>query len=85
VLINGSWFVRELRPLAERAVVLHGHRHIDWIGACAGVRLVSAPSPVMAPAGAARFNILTLAAGAGGRLDLAAPEPVAVDGEAAAG
>jgi hypothetical protein len=85
VLINGSWFVRELRPLAERAVVLHGHRHIDWIGACAGVRLVSAPSPVMAPAGAARFNILTLAAGAGGRLDLAAPEPVAVDGEGAAG
>jgi hypothetical protein len=49
------------------------------------VRLVSAPSPVMAPAGAARFNILTLAAGAGGRLDLAAPEPVAVDGEGAAG
>ena len=26
---------------------MHGHRHIDWIGACGGLRIVSAPSPVM--------------------------------------
>ena len=33
-LINGSWFVRKIKSLAPRAIVMHGHRHIDWIGAC---------------------------------------------------
>jgi hypothetical protein len=28
-------------------VLMHGHRHIDWIGKCAGLMIVSAPSPVM--------------------------------------
>lgn len=75
VLINGSWFVRQLRPLADRIVVVHGHRHLDWSGECAGVRIVSAPSPVMtSPDGAGHFNVLTVAAGDGGRLELAAPE-----------
>jgi hypothetical protein len=48
-LVNGSWFQRILKPYAERIVVMHGHRHVDWIGACAELRVVSAPSPVMAP------------------------------------
>ena len=46
-LINGSWFVRRLEALADRAVVMHGHRHIDWIGACGPLKIISAPSPVM--------------------------------------
>src|SRR5262249_4612614 len=46
-LINGSWFVRKLRPFAQRCIAMHGHRHIDWIGACEGLKIVSAPSPVM--------------------------------------
>jgi hypothetical protein len=46
-LMNGNWFVRRLHPLASRVVVMHGHRHIDWIGECAGLPIVSAPSPVM--------------------------------------
>jgi 3',5'-cyclic AMP phosphodiesterase CpdA len=46
-LINGSWFVRELKSFAHRIAVLHGHRHIDWIGACGQLRIISAPSPVM--------------------------------------
>ena len=46
-LVNGSWFVRKLKPFAERAVVMHGHRHIDWIGACGALKIISAPSPVM--------------------------------------
>lgn len=46
-LINGQWFVRSLVPMARRVVVMHGHRHIDWIGECAGLAIVSAPSPVM--------------------------------------
>ena len=48
-LINGSWFQRVLKPYAERVVVMHGHRHVDWIGACGELKIVSAPSPVMAP------------------------------------
>ena len=26
---------------------MHGHRHIDWIGECGGLVIVSAPSPIM--------------------------------------
>jgi hypothetical protein len=48
-LVNGSWFQRILKPYADRVVVMHGHRHVDWIGACARLKVVSAPSPVMAP------------------------------------
>ena len=48
-LVNGSWFQRVLKPYAERIVVMHGHRHVDWIGACGKLKIVSAPSPVMAP------------------------------------
>jgi hypothetical protein len=46
-LINGNWFIRQLRPMAGRALLMHGHRHIDWIGECMGLLIVSAPSPVM--------------------------------------
>ena len=46
-LVNGNWFVRRLKPLAERIVLWHGHRHVDWIGEYAGLQIVSAPSPVM--------------------------------------
>ncbi|WP_261401684.1 metallophosphoesterase family protein [Chenggangzhangella methanolivorans] len=46
-LINGSWFLRQLKPAAKRLVVMHGHRHIDWTGRCGDLRIVSAPSPVM--------------------------------------
>ena len=35
-LINGSWFVRRLQRFADHAVVMHGHRHVDWIGECGG-------------------------------------------------
>ncbi len=79
-LINGSWFVRQMQGLAGRAVVMHGHRHIDWIGACGGVPIVSAPSPVMAAAGGGEtcFHVHTLFIGADGRLHLAPPERVGV-------
>jgi 3',5'-cyclic AMP phosphodiesterase CpdA len=46
-LVNGSWLVRQLRAAGPRLVVMHGHRHVDWVGACAGLRIISAPSPVM--------------------------------------
>jgi 3',5'-cyclic AMP phosphodiesterase CpdA len=82
-LVNGSWFVRTLKPFAERAVVMHGHRHIDWIGACGALKIISAPSPVMDAADATptRFLIHTLAAGPGGRLCLLPPEKIEIAGE----
>lgn len=46
-LINGSWFLRQLKPAARRLIIMHGHRHIDWTGRCGDLRIVSAPSPVM--------------------------------------
>ena len=48
-LVNGSWFQRILKPYAHRVVIMHGHRHVDWIGACGELKIISAPSPVMAP------------------------------------
>ena len=74
-LINGTWFVRQLQSLGERVVTMHGHRHIDWIGECGSVRIVSAPSPVMEATDdePTCFHIHTLAAGPGGRLCLLHP------------
>ena len=81
-LINGTWFVRQLQSLGERVVTMHGHRHIDWIGACGSVRIVSAPSPVMEATDdePTCFHIHTLATGSGGRLCLAAPERIDIAG-----
>ncbi|MEH2518901.1 hypothetical protein V1279_004474 [Bradyrhizobium sp. AZCC 1610] len=82
-LINGSWFVRRLEALAGRAVVMHGHRHIDWIGACGSLKIISAPSPVMNTTddAATHFYIHTLAAGPDGQLGLMPPQRVEIAGE----
>ena len=76
-LINGSWFQRVLKPYADRVVVMHGHRHIDWIGACGRLRIVSAPSPVMAPQSApTHFYVHALGLGVDGRVTLLSPDRV---------
>ena len=82
-LINGNWFVRKLQPLAGRVIVMHGHRHIDWIGRCAGLRIVSAPSPVMEVTDekTTGFYIHTLSIGPGRELKLLTPEWITVPGE----
>jgi hypothetical protein len=82
-LVNGNWFVRKLKPLAGRVVLMHGHRHIDWIGECGGIPIVSAPSPVMEATDdvATSFYIHTLAVGPDRRLRLLPPQRVTVDGQ----
>ncbi len=81
-LVNGSWFQRVLKPYAPRIVVMHGHRHVDWIGACGALKIVSAPSPVMAPGSAAtHFYVHALTAGPDGRLGLMAPERIDIAAE----
>jgi 3',5'-cyclic AMP phosphodiesterase CpdA len=81
-LINGSWFVRKLRSVAPRAVVMHGHRHIDWIGVCGKLKIISAPSPVMGVKNDAStyFHIHTLTSDPGGQLCLLPAERVEVAG-----
>jgi predicted MPP superfamily phosphohydrolase len=81
-LVNGSWFVRKLMPFAARIVVLHGHRHIDWIGACGAIKILSAPSPVMGATNDApsHFYIHAVAAGPNGQLRLLPPERIEIPG-----
>ena len=43
-LVNASDVLAAIEPYASRTLVLHGHRHWDWIGTCGGVVLCSAPS-----------------------------------------
>ena len=79
-LINGAWFLRVLRPYAARLLVMHGHRHIDWVGGCGKLKLISAPSPVMArPDEATHFHVHSLAAGPDGSIRLFAPQRVDLD------
>ncbi len=76
-LINGSWFQRMLKPYAERVIVMHGHRHVDWIGACGKLKIISAPSPVMAPdSKPTHFYVHALGPGSDGRLALMAPKRI---------
>jgi len=77
-LINGSWFVRDLRRLTDRVVIMHGHRHIDWIGVCGGLPIVSAPSPVMVPKGdrERHFYVQALVASGGRPIRLLPPQRV---------
>jgi hypothetical protein len=81
-LINGSWFVRQLQPLGGRMVAMHGHRHIDWVGECGGVRILSAPSPVMEATNdkPTYFHVHSFAAGLDGRLCLLSPERIEIPG-----
>jgi hypothetical protein len=82
-LINGNWVLRQLKPLAGYAVFMHGHRHIDWMGECAGFPIISAPSPVMGVTDDidTAFYIHSLAIGPDGRLRLLEPERIVVKGE----
>lgn len=82
-LVNGNWFLRRLASMADRAILMHGHRHIDWIGECGGLTIVSAPSPVMESRNddASYFYIHTLEIGADNCLRLRAPQRIDVPGE----
>ena len=82
-LINGSWFIRRLQPLAGRVVLMHGHRHIEWIGTCGGLLIVSAPSPVMDAASCLETHLFihTVAIKPDGRLILLQPERISVRGQ----
>lgn len=81
-LVNGTWFVRKMQQLSGRAIIMHGHRHIDWIGACGELVIVSAPSPVMDVTDErdTYFYIHTLCVDGKGRLNLLQPERIVLPG-----
>ena len=81
-LINGSWFVRQLKPFADRIIIMHGHRHIDWLGQCGTLRIISAPSPVMEALNNQPTNFLIHSVGcfAAGRIELMEPRRVVLAG-----
>lgn len=81
-LINGSWFVRQLQRSSDRMIVLHGHRHIDWIGHCGGLRILSAPSPVMESTGenTTYSYIHTFGVDGAGQFTLLPPERIDIPG-----
>jgi len=62
--------------------MVHGHRHVDWVGQTGDLRVISAPSPVMEATGdqPSYFHIHTLAAGANGELLLLRPERIDISG-----
>jgi hypothetical protein len=80
-LINGNWFLRRLQPYAGQVALMHGHRHFDWIGDCAGLLIVSAPSPVMnlAPHASSCFYIHTFAVAPERRLTMLPPQRVQLE------
>ena len=81
-LINGTWLVRQLQSLGHRIVAMHGHRHINWVGQCGRLRIISAPSPVMEATDdqPTCFLIHRLAAGPEGQLCLLEPERIEIAG-----
>jgi 3',5'-cyclic AMP phosphodiesterase CpdA len=81
-LVNAPAVLAAITPNASRILVLHGHRHRDWIGACGDVVLCSAPSATLGAEGGDKhngcFHIHSLAVGAGGSMRLTATERVLV-------
>jgi len=81
-LVNGTWFVRRMQRLGGRAILMHGHRHIDWIGSCGDLVIVSAPSPVMDVTDDrdTHFYIHSAGTGADGNFTLFEPQRIVLRG-----
>jgi 3',5'-cyclic AMP phosphodiesterase CpdA len=80
-LINAPDVLAAIAPHAHRTLVLHGHRHRDWIGICGGVILCSAPSTALGSDGEmyhGGFYIHEFDTGMGGSVRLIATERVKV-------
>ena len=81
-LINAPDVLAAIKPHAHRTLVLHGHRHRDWIGMCGGVVLCSAPSTALGAYNGemyrGSFHIHDLDTGIGGSVRLITTERVKV-------
>jgi hypothetical protein len=80
-LVNAPDVLAAIAAHASRCLVLHGHRHRDWIGTCQDVVLCSAPSAALGSQEEkyrGSFHIHEFALGAHGGIRLTATERVRV-------
>lgn len=81
-LVNAPDLLAVIAPHSRRVIVLHGHRHKDWIGVCGNVVLCSAPSTSLGGGSAdnyrGSFHLHQLAVETGGGITLKATERVQV-------
>jgi hypothetical protein len=82
-LMNASDVLAAIAPDASRTLILHGHRHVDWIGATGDTVLCSAPSVTLGPEKyRGRFTIHEFVLGTNGSIQLTANERVKVTTDA---
>jgi 3',5'-cyclic AMP phosphodiesterase CpdA len=81
-LVNAPDLLAALAPYASHVLVLHGHRHRDWVGAYGDLVLCSAPSTALGADGAdeyrGSFHVHELACGIGGDVRLTRTQRVKV-------
>ncbi len=78
-LVNAPDVLAAIAPHASRVLVLHGHRHRDWVGICSEVVLCSAPSAALRSDGGEHpgsFHVHQLAFGTDGGVQLSGTERV---------
>ena len=66
--------------VGRRALVMHGHRHIDWMGECGDLLILSASSSTMPAKGHedVYFYVHTVGVDPSGRIGIAQPQRVDV-------
>ncbi len=55
-LVNAPDLLAAVTPYASHVIVLHGHRHMDWIGTWRDLVLCSAPSAALGSPGEGKFR-----------------------------
>ena len=82
VLVNASDVLRLIARSGRPVVILHGHRHRDWIGTRGRAVLCSAPSVTFGDRGSQRsdgcFSIYDIALAADGRVQVSSVDRVSV-------
>jgi len=80
-LVNAPDVLAAITPYASNVIVLHGHRHVDWIGTWRNLVLSSAPSTTLGSSGAemrGSLHILELALPGEGGIRLVKAERIEV-------
>lgn len=78
-LINAADLLAVITPHAARTVILHGHRHVDWIGITGQTVLCSAPSVTLGMEQyRGRFNIHEFTVSDGGKIQITANQRVKI-------
>jgi len=82
-LVNAPDLLSAIKDKFSKTLILHGHRHRDWLGSCGGLGLCSAPSVTLGAYNQryerGAFHIHDLAQDAHGNLIILKTDEVAVD------